>query len=524
MANSVKVEMKKKALLSSIVLLVLTYFVFQPFQLWYSNRTELWFSWVDCCVWSLVSAAITAVVLWSLSFVIRSDGYYAIIWGVSLALYIQGNFIMTKYGVFDGKDINWGEYRNTAIWNTAVWLFLCVVLPLFLKRKYTKQFSAIVVGTSLALVAVQILAIVLLVVPSIWGKRNNEELYLSDKGLYDISDERNIIVFVLDTYGEDVFKLTADMFPESVEFLDGFRSYTNASCSYYSTYGSVPYILTDVLDENEVKYGEYVDAAWEEKKVTDYYSGLRDRGYQIGIYTNDLFVSNEAKDNLLDNAVRMESKPNSYVGLWGKMLEFSSFRCFPHVLKKYVWLYGGDFDKYKTTKNSDQMYYSSDNVKFYNGLMDKELTVISTAKQYKVIHLDGEHPPFELVPKQFDGESIKKNAITESLGLLEILKEYMDQLKSGSCYDNSLIIITADHGYVSKYQRTNPLFLIKDYNSRGDIEYYDDPISHSNIMGTIVKSEQLENDENYSASIYDICNDKESMRPYYYYYWDYFGY
>ena len=130
----------KLGVIISSTLLVFTFCIFGPFQIYLTNVSEVFFSfgdiWWVCALAALISG--TVIIAIGLFLKGKMRGFYCCaLWGLSLALYIQGNFVPTDYGTLDGK-INWEQYSGVGIWNTIFWLIL-LVLP-FLLYKFAPRF------------------------------------------------------------------------------------------------------------------------------------------------------------------------------------------------------------------------------------------------------------------------------------------------------------------------------------------------------------------------------------------------
>ena len=93
--------------------------------------------------------------------------------------------------------------------------------------------------------------------------------------------------------------------------------------------------------------------------------------------------------------------------------------------------------------------------------------------------MDGAHIPFTF-NKDLD-EVLDADYYSEVEGMGTITKKYFDYLKEHDVYDNSVIILMADHGYnvdASVYGRQNPILYIKGlYEKHEEMNISDKPIS-----------------------------------------------
>lgn len=500
------------------ILFSLTFLICGPIQLYLSNITELWFSPNDLIGVCLLTGAIGSVVLFVVGTILIKPIrkiYVCILIGVSIGLYIQGNFVQTDYGVLNGNEIAWEQYTSTAIWNTLLWI-VCLIAPfavlIILKNDYRKCFCY----TASLLSLVQVLAICIMALTTDYSTREIGGLYLSTKNLYNVSDKENVITFVLDMFDVEYFNEILKEEPSFLEPLDGFTFFNNTTCAYPTTKGSIPFMLTEKYYENEKTYSEYIIDAYHD---TDFYDTLKKTGYKINLYTDELYVSNEALESYVENSIADELKVSSKAKLELYMLRLTAFRYFPHIAKKYVWFYNGNFEDLKTVSGIDDEIYASDNIPYYQELKKSKLQIDNSSKYYTFIHLEGAHNPFNLNEDVTLIEDGTGSAIKKAKASLNIVFEYIKQLQQNNVYDNSLIIITADHGFYDG-SPTSPIFLIKTFNERGSLRISDVPISHANLHGTIMNELGLNTNNKYGISVFDISSKNAPVRRYLSYNWN----
>jgi len=504
------------SLLFSALLVAVTFFVFAPIEIYVSNMTELWFPIKDVLFPSVLTGIIAFALLSLIGVLLRGrwkEWYCCLLIGVGIALYIQGNFVHTDYGVLDGREIPWETYGAVAVWDTILWI-ICIALPFVIRWKWKKQFkngSALVVCCVLL---VQAITLGTLAITTDFSKYSHGDYYLTSENLYSLSSEKNIIIFVLDTFAQSFLDEMLVERPELLEPLDGFTEYVNATCAYPTTVGSMPYILTGQYYKNEQTFREYIQEAY---KNTDFYEQLHKESYDVSLYTGGDIVSEHTKGTLITNAASGAPDVSSHIGLERAMLQFAAFRYFPHVAKPFVWLYTGVFDEFRETPPESPIF-SSDNVGFYSGLKEEGLQLLSDRKSYRLIHLLGTHGPFLL---NEDATVAEEGAVTsywtEGIACMHIIGEYIRQLKELGVYDDTMLVITADHGVGF---RSFPIFLVKDFNSRGEVTVSDAPVSHSNLFATIMDKLGLNTDQKYGVSIYDVPELENVDRRYFWYQWD----
>ena len=517
--NSTKQDITLLAILS--IMLSMTFFICGPIQMYITNITELWFSIFDMIGVCLITGLLAVIIVFLIGLPMRGwmrTGYVCLLLGLGIALYIQGNFVITDYGVLDGSTIAWEEYTFTAIWNSALWL-VCLAAPFVVVKHFQKTFKKYFQFAACCIIAVQLLSLVILCVTTDFSIYQADKYSISDKDLYSVGDEENVVIFVLDSFDADYLNSLWEFDPDLLKPLDGFTYFQNATCSYPTTKASMPLILTGQYYENEQPYSDYIEEAYSN---TDYYQTLRDAGYAISLYTSDLFISDFVKEQFLNNSIDSQIKVRSQSGLEMAMLRFTAFRYFPHIAKQFVWFYSGLFEELKISSDSSESLYAqgqSGNLAFFQGLTGEGLKVIQGEKAYHVIHLVGTHQPYNL--------NADVTPVTDGVGTwcgqarasLNIVYEYIRQLKDLGIYDDTMIMITADHGH-GNLHLSSPIMFVKRFGETGELKTSDVPVSQVNIQATVMEELGLNANGHFGISMYDVFLDNAGMRRYLKYKWD----
>jgi phosphoglycerol transferase MdoB-like AlkP superfamily enzyme len=147
--------------------------------------------------------------------------------------------------------------------------------------------------------------------------------------------------------------------------------------------------------------------------------------------------------------------------------------------------------------------YSGNNLEFYNKIRDKKINIVDK-KMFKFIHIEGGHVPFVY---DINLNTIENGTYEQNLDAsITVLETYINRLKENNVYDNSVIVVMADHGYgTSVYDRYNPILYIKGLNKKHNFEVSDKKIS---FVDLIVAFNQLI-DGNKTDTIFIGLNNKE---------------
>lgn len=483
-----------------------------------SNISELWFSFGDTlisCLTGFIFAMLGITLLGALLCFWKIPFYCYILftWGLGFALYIQGNLVPMKAGILNGAGVNWNAYQKEAQFSVVLWL-ACIILPFFLVRLFPKRWEKIIRNCSLALLALQLVTVILLCVTTDFSNARKADYFLSEDGIYNIGKEKNVVCFVLDTYDQQYFEKACEQEPELRNFLDGFTYFTNATNVYPCTAPSIRYLLTNQFYLNDRTLTDWVEEGW--ASSSEYYQALRNSGFDISVYTpEDGAVSEEAKTSFIKNVKRQRLKVASHTGLAQSLLRLTAIRYFPDALKQYVWVsdYTSLFDPLKEVEQ-DAWVYDWEDEAFYQGLIGQGLALAEN-NQFHFIHLRGVHMPNSLLADLTVAEN-SRDAVTatEAIACLKILREYCNQLKELGVYDDTCIIITADHGDYDRSMAT-PIFLVKGFDSRGAMSISDVPVSHQNLMATVADELSLQDAEQYGISVFDVTKENTEPRRYF---------
>lgn len=514
-------ERKEDRLLFTVsIFTAATFFLFGPLQMYLSNTSELWFSLDDAIISCLMGFALTTMVLtllgalicfWKMPFYC----YLLFTWGIGMAFYIQGNLVPMKLGVLNGADANWGIYQKEAWFSVALWV-ICVILPFLIVRFFRKSWRKIIQSFSIALFSLQLITVILLCITGDLSNVKKADYYLSSDGLYNIGERKNVVYFVLDSYDQQYFERVCEQEPELTDFLDGFTWFTNAINVCPNTMTSIRYLLTNQPFLNDQTFAEYTASSW--MLCEEYYQALQDDGFDINIYTSEKnAVPESVKASLVKNAKNQQLKVSSYISLSKSLLRLTAIRYSPDVLKPYVWVsdYNSLFEPLKEVGQGAPAY-NWENAVFYQGLVDQGLSLVEN-NQFQFIHLRGVHMPNSLLEDLTIAEDPREaGVITEAKASLKILREYCDQLKALGAYDNTCIVITADHGSYDRSMGT-PIFLVKGFDSRGPLFTSDVPVSHENLIGTVAEELSLDIAKKYGISVFDVTRENTKPRRYFRY-------
>ena len=501
------------------VFFAFTFFVFGSVQLYLQNITQFEFSILDLLPPVCIAFLLFGGIVFCVGFFLHGkwlEWYLYLVFGGTLALYIQGNFIITDYGPLNGVPIAWENYQTTALLNTILWI-ACLALPFILKcilKKNILHMLSLVVG---CITIVQVIALGSLFLTTDLKSHKVTDFYLSDNGVHSVSQEDNVVVFVLDTFDAKYMDAILEQEPDFFEPLDGFTNYRNATSEYPHTLMAVPYLLTGQNYKNEQPYTDFIEGAYLQ---TDIYDTLMASGYDLGVYTGAENVSKSFSKTHLINAVFEPKSVTSYFSLGLKMFKFTSFKYFPHILKPIAWLSTGTFDELMGAPEGMPQPWSYDNVTYYNSLVKNGLSANETNKSFRFIHLNGPHGPFNMTENVTNlPEKGTGNAYTESKASMKIVFQYLSELKRLGVYGQTSIYVLADHGanYIGDFYRGNIQLLHKPKDSYGALQHSNAPVAQTDLWPTILKEMGSSLQVDFGIPLSDVPEDSQRIRKHYHF-------
>lgn len=213
-------------------------------------------------------------------------------------------------------------------------------------------------------------------------------------------------------------------------------------------------MLTGVWYENEQPYSDYIKNAYNNNKL---YNLLESNGYSIGLYTDSRFVVPGYNTFLnIKTGKYIIKNPFSFAK---KIYKLVAFNYLPHQLKPLFLTATDEFDSLKSISHNQEGLFSLDTLQFYSDLQSVGVSLTSDKKAFRLYHVDGVHPPYTFDDNLKSDNGKIYNEYHEAAGNIYLLKEYINKLKKCNIYDDTTLIILADHGH--KDMNQNPIFLIK---------------------------------------------------------------
>lgn len=478
----------KKLLPAYILSFVISFTIFvqEPIILYASNKNDLWFDFMTMLRPVAILFTLSLILLIALFSILKlfskKDKVYNIVLVISFivffASYIQGNYLLGKLPGLDGTTIVWKGFLIQNIITIIVWLVIISAYIITIKKFSFEK--VIKVSSKIALV-IFIMLLTSSVSTMLTTKKMFQKKYpilVTSKNYSQFSDDKNFIIFLVDAVDQEKFKQELDISKYKDNFKD-FTFYPDTLSYYLFTRESVPLILTGVPNLNEDDYYTYYNKAFDASPFMD---NLINNDYDINIYDYELIWTTK-KGRVVQNTEEVSNQVKT-VHFAKCNVKYVAYKYLPYFLKKYAHIERMNFNYAKRTDYDDS--FSWDNIDNYNMIINADVTK-NHKKNFKFIHTSGSHVPYN-TNGELNRISEKKATYKDEVNAsIKLTSSYIDLLKNNNIYDNSVIVIMADHGYNGRERigRQNPVLLIKGINEvNKEMKISDKKVSHIDLMDT----------------------------------------
>lgn len=486
-------------LLPIILLWTITVLIFEPNQLMLNNLEEFSIPYFAFFGIMLIESAALLVVYMLIGVFLLSDrqlkAFGTIIFGISVAGYIQGNFLNGEMLLMDGTVQTWSSAQK--IMNGILWIgIIAVAVFINYNVRYQKLCKRIVQGVCVYLCLMQVLSLAFMIIAKEFPNEENE-FVLTTNSMLELDEENNVVVFILDWFDRQIMDDILEENPDFTKNLKDFTDYANATSCYAYTALSVPYLLTGVEWEYGMEEAEYCKYAYEN---SSFLSDIENVNYSIGIYTGSVYVGAPVKEKLLNYSNEV-TKTLGYKKAFYVMSDTSKYKMAPFAAKQFYFYTTDDIAGIMV--NSGE--YSANNDIIFHDELQKNKLLLDTSGHYsgafRFYHLRGAHPPVNMTEEFEEVKGDGGTQLSQSKGALKIVYQYIDEMKKMGVYDNAAIIITADHGQninVMKkskldtdYDMTStPILFVKlpnEIHEKGP-EISKAPVSHKEFLATVIEA------------------------------------
>ena len=512
-----KRELKKKAAETFLIVFLPAFMslIFGPAEIFFSNISEFEFIYGDFAGYLVAAAFFAAVIVTAVLTICKGALYkigISVIFAVSAAGYLQVMFLNGKLDSLGARPEGYQVAGASAVGNFSVWLIVLAAVPVmaFWKEKIWKT---VVLYGSVFLLSIQVVAMISLLLTArdeaFHRKEGTGVYHFSGAEQYMVSGKENVIILILDYCSNDFLDQTKKVYPDVVDGLQDFTYYNNTDCNYFGTFPSFAHFLTGHDVNMEQKVNDWCYDIWNDEGTQSFYDMLHGKNFKTNIFspdtehfcgTNDAGIMKEEISNIVDSRRDVDI---FYKLLFKTMVKMSCYRMAPELAKPLFYTGGDEYGKIVSYKE-DKIDHT--NYDFYESLLANGLKKDNKSNYFILQHLMGPHE----YSTGADGH-YKKDASREETvkGCFVIVEEYLNCLKKLGVYDNSTIIITADHGDMVESQ---VVFFIKEPGETHDaMKETNAPVSLKELRSTVAYEVGADPSE-WGNSIYDFSEDEKRER------------
>lgn len=528
-------SIENKTLLRYIILtaafLAVTFGVFAPIELYFTNINDLWFDIYDIISPLVIITAAIALITASLLLIITKINHRAgIIAAIAISiagvsLYIQGNFLQASYDKLGGETIDWSMYTGEGISNICGWAGMLAIFGVMIYKLHTDGFIRVFRIVLICILLVQLTTLVTVGITR-HGLIHKDDYVATEENECVLSKDTNFITLVLDTYDSRIFDelLQTGKAEEYKNILTDFTFYRNTLTVFTLTDFSIPQVLTGEKYLNQENYGPYIERAYAQ---SPFLNRLHDDGYDMDIYTTITLPQTGARE-WMDNWHKVDYVSSDMPRLMQMYYRLIAFRYAPHYLKAPFEfdidafadvMCIGDFDgrKWVEGKDPDTYPWASSNKHFVETIPLMEAS--ATGKSFRFYHIKGIHHARDLdehlnevtdLGEDGEGVSLEESAKANMV----IIDRFLTRLKELGIYDNSVIVIMADHGAAGYGKIQSPLLLIKGRGEHHDFEISEAPVSYEDMQDGFLALL----DDKTGEDVFEVKEGDERLRTFYYTY------
>lgn len=446
-----------------------------------------------------------------------------ILWCFSICSYIQGMFLNGKLFLMDGKKAEWSAGFKIA--NIAVWCIFFVILYFSISFFKNKQ-KEVITFSSITLCVMQLVGVISLL-PNYVGRKDVEAMaqnYLSEQGLYEVAQDENIIVFVLDTYDVDYIEAAIKEQPDFLAPLKGFTYFPDTVSQFSRTFPSIPYMMTNEMYFYELPLSEYVDKAFQNNS---FWNELENQEFTYYLYEEyEEYIGSPVREkakNFTEEGHAIEEEV-SFGGCVEAIMRINNYRLLPYALKEcYIYTSGTISDLVVEKRIWDIQEFVPNDIEIYETLKEDGLKLASEEKAFRFIHLNGAHEPYNMSADGIRLADWEGTLIEQCIGSMNLVYDYLQRLQELGVYEKSTIIITADHGenYITTelQQNTNPILFIKPFGVgvNEELKVSDVYASQNDMVPTIAAIHGIDYDERWGLDLFSTAGDDKNRTRYHYY-------
>ncbi|MFA0113362.1 sulfatase-like hydrolase/transferase [Vibrio sp. 10N.261.46.E11] len=477
-------------------------FLFIPLDLYFSNHESTNVEFVTLlkgAVLPIITVMIVMTIIYfGGTFPLLRRFLVSALGTVAVSSWFLSVFLFGNYGQIDGRGL---EIETWSLLSFFQILFVCALFLIIHRFMTLVKLNAILIS----LILISLLTTTL---NAFHFSRNGGEFFSNEpvgfsEEVVTFSRGLNVIHFLFDELQGDVLDELIKSNEDYKEMFEGFTHFPDTASNYPTTEMSIPAILTGRIYDNYLGgKKEFLSSIVASRNTLP--AVLEDEGYSVsnhggcnyGLFENCSVIGERTLNN-----------GQLYSSEYLQLLDLALFRVTPDVFKNNVyndeaWLIQ------KIWKKEEDVYAGTSYVglshKLFSKYNEQVKLIESEDPTYRFFHSLMTHSPIWLnaqcMPLEAPGQHSLSNRMGETACALSHLSDFINKLKKLGIYDNTLIIVSSDHGSNYRPAELSALFpllrvpyssassslMIKPINSSGPFRVDRYPASLSDISATIL--------------------------------------
>lgn len=469
-------------------------FLFEPIFMYVNNMEDFWFDF-PIMIWPVLGVffsffLIGIVVIFAIynadllvsTRLILYKGITLIGFIVFFLIYLQGNWLAGNLPLLDGEEIIWesyGKHENIVLFLATV-ILLTATIVLIGKCGLNRTVFYTMMCT--LTVFVMLFASLVPTVITNGALLRKDTFSPSLKNFNTISSNKNFLIFLVDYVDSQKFYEVMMGDDDFRGMMEDFTYYPDTLSVYPQTRDSISNILTGVVYRNETNFLDYSSGAYNQSLL---FEKLDQNGYSINLYS-DMIIWEGERNYKIENSVSIHNDSLDLNDFMKQELKYISFKYLPYGLKQLSKIESLDFNTCRIV-NSEYDAYTWGDVENYERITENSILDKQDNNYFQFIHAEGGHKPLNL---DKDLNVIEGGTYRQKLeASLTLIKTYLQRLKDNDAYDNSVIVIMADHGRAywsgqpkQQISRCNPVLFIKGINEKHGMLQSDSPVSYVDLQ------------------------------------------
>lgn len=422
---------------------------FAPLEMLLGGESQLAFRAVDVLPLMLAFACLCGLVLALVVSLFRGKAYvviFSLLSACVIGVFLQSLLLNGGLPEATGISVTWPAFRHKMLLDLVFW-FVLIALCVWLSFKFLTLSRVVGLFVCVLLVVVQAVSLGTGVIAANQSQAIKRVQRMTEEGLFTVSPKKNTVVFILDTFDtQDILRLQAAD-GHTLDPFKGFTLYKNSSGMMIPTRYAIPFLLSNETPQHDDDFSTWYASVY---RRSSFLSDIRDAGYSVGVYSDDGSVAH--LDEIAGYTINVHESGGASInpGRTIKILtKCGIYKSSPWIAKPFFWFYQDQLNENVLSDDgggpSNTPYVEND-AAYYSKLCQLRLTADDKGENgaFRFIHLLGAHAPYIL---DANGNNVGTSNIDDQCrASLKMVEEYIQQLKELGVFDNTNIIVTADHG------------------------------------------------------------------------------